>query len=115
MATLAEMLAAKKAAGKGVPAPGMAAVDLPAPPPAAPAPNPPNHPTYGAAPDRPLGSQDKFDPLPMVWPVDEAGYCKGNELCVVIDAHGEGYLAIIRPGKPVIYLMGPLRSLNIPF
>ena len=62
-----------------------------------------------------LGRQDGTEPLPMDWPEDEAANCKGNELIVVQNPHLESFLAIKRPGKHPLYLLGPFDTINIPF
>lgn len=62
-----------------------------------------------------LGRRDGQEPLPWEWPSDPAAFCQGNELGVLIDENEKGWIVMIRNGHPPLYLMGPLRSLNLPF
>ena len=79
-----------------------------------PAPEPPK--ALAPAPEGFLGRQDRTEPIPMDFhPPDDAPFAQGNELGVVINDAGEGYLAVLRPGKQPLYLIGPLKSLQLPF
>jgi hypothetical protein len=117
MATLKELIAAKAAAGKPAPPtadPARPAETGDAPPPrASPLPPPESH----ALPPRPdyLSRQDGTEPLPESWPVDESDFATGKDLIVVQNPHLESFLAIQLPSGKVKYLIGPFKTLNIPF
>ena len=100
--TLKEMLANKMAE------PG----DHPDGPNAKPAPQPP---VMAGVREGFLGRQDATEPLPESWPPDDAAFCLGNDLVVVQNQHLESFLAIRRPGKPPLYLLGPMPTVNFPF
>lgn len=62
-----------------------------------------------------MGRQDATEPLPESWPPDDAAFALGNDLVVVQNPHLESFLAIRRPGKPLLYLLGPMDTVNFPF
>lgn len=65
-------------------------------------------------PNRELGARTKAEELiPMDWPAD-AATCAGNQLAVMIDEEGRGWLGVDTPGR-FLYLLGPLRSIHLPF
>lgn len=101
MPTLAEIIAAKKAAA------------------ATPQPMAPMTPM--AEWPRQLGFAEPGEHLPMVHPTEpadaqweEARLCVGHSLGVIIQ-DGRGWLAVFRPGSDPIFLFGPLPSIIAPF
>lgn len=118
--TLKQMMAAKQAASvpavpaSTAPAPARAAEtgDHPAGPQAL---QPPHDAVLAAPRAGYLGRQDETEPLPESWPPDDAAFSKGSDLVVVQNPHLESFLAIRRPGKPLLYLIGPFETVNFPF
>lgn len=112
--TLRELLAQKAAAAARVESAAAPEEETPGLP-AAPAPVRafPPHP----APDRQLGTREagqKDGVVPMTWP-DDPACCEGNQLAVMIDEEGRGWLGVMQPSGRFIYLLGPLGALGIPF